>query len=256
MTKVVLVGTGNTGTVLGHKIQAAGHEVVRVISRSAENASILGKKLGCSYGVLDDRDYGNADLYIICLADYAMNSIGAYEPLRNKFIVHTAGSLPIKTLAPISDRYGVLYPLQSLSKFVERIPELPLMVDGNNDETTLTIENFAKTLSDNVARAGDRQRMSYHIAAVFAANFANHMYALAEIYCRRENIDFSKLQPIIEEIHHRIKDYSPFLTQTGPAIRNDVFTITKHMTGMNEHEDLKYMYLKLTENILKMHGKR
>lgn len=256
MMKVVLVGAGNTGTVLGSRIKAAGHEVVRIISRSAENASTLARKLGCPYGVLSDPDYGDADLYIICLADYAMNNIGAYTPLWNKFILHTAGSISIEALAPVSNRYGVLYPLQSLSKFVEGTPEIPILIDGNKEETAELIESFAKTLSDSVTRAGDRQRMSYHIAAVFAANFANHMYALAEIYCQRENIDFSKLQPIIQEIHNRIKNYSPFLTQTGPAIRNDVFTITKHMNGMNEHDDLKYMYLKLTENILKMHGKR
>lgn len=254
--KIVLVGAGNTGTVLGHLIRNAGHEIVRVISRTVESAQNLADKLACPFGILKDQDYGEADIYVLCLADYAMTSIETLPALHNKFVVHTAGSLSIQVLAPFTDRFGVLYPLQSLSKFVERIPEVPILVDGNNNETLEVVDGFARSLSQQVRRADDRQRMSYHIAAVFAANFANHMYALAEIYCKREHIEFADLQPIIGEIHERVNQYSPFLTQTGPAIRNDVFTITRHLNGLNEYDDLKYMYLKLTENILKMHGKR
>lgn len=254
--KVVIVGAGNTGTVLGNLIKRSGHEVVQVISRSSESAKLLAQQLGCDFGILEDAFYLEADLYIICLADYAMNNIGNLSALKGKFIVHTAGSLSIETLKPFSENYGVLYPLQSLSKYIERIPEIPFMVDGNNAETLDKITDFARSLSPMVSRASDQQRMSYHISAVFAANFANHMYALAEIYCQRENVNFKNLVPIINEINQRIKEFSPFLTQTGPAIRNDVFTITKHLNALNQYEDLKYMYLKLTENILKMHGKR
>lgn len=254
--KVVIVGAGNTGTVLGRLIKQSGHQIRQVISRTAENARLLADELECSYGTIEDTQFFEADLYIICLADYAMNNIENMTALKGKFIVHTAGSLSIDSLQPFSDKYGVLYPLQSLSKYIDRVPEIPLMVDGNTPETLEIISDFAKSLTTTVTHANDKQRMSYHIAAVFGANFANHMFALAEIYCQRESIEFKNLKPIIQELHLRINEFSPFLTQTGPAIRNDVFTITKHLNALNRFEDLKYMYLKLTENILKMHGKR
>lgn len=253
--KVVMVGAGNTGTVLGTLMKNSGHEVVQVISRTPQNARALAMKLKCRYGSLADHQYENADLYIICLADSAMNNIEDLTALKDKFIAHTAGSLSVDVLKPFSDAYGVLFPLQTLSRYVEHIPEIPFMVDGNNDETRMQLMEFAKTMSPSVIQANDEQRMNYHLAAVFAANFANHMFALGELYCQRVKIDFGNLHPIIEETTKRAALYSPFLTQTGPAIRNDVFTMTKHLNLLSKYEDMKYIYLKLTENILKLHGK-
>lgn len=254
--KITLVGAGNTGTVLGKLIKNSGHEIVQVISRTPRNAQALATQLGCRYGILEDQQYEDADLYIICLADSAMHNIENLPALKNKFIVHTAGALSTKVLEPFSDTYGVLYPLQTLSKYVDDIPEVPFMVDASNQETLQNLTQFAMSLSPMVIPANDDQRIGYHIATVFASNFANHMFALGEIYCQKNKLDFKNLHPIIKETCQRACLYSPFLTQTGPAIRNDVFTMTKHLNILSKYEDMKYMYLKLTENILKLHGQR
>lgn len=254
--KVVLVGAGNTGTVLGRMTKEAGHEIIQVVSRTPESAKSLADQLNCGYSLLDADTFSEADLYIVCLSDYAMKNLENLKALQGKFVVHTAGSLSINVLEQCSDRYGVLYPLQTLSKYVDHLPEIPFMVDGNNSETLDIIFQFAKTLSPNVTQANDQKRLSYHIAAVFAANYSNHMYSLAELYCQRENIEFKNLLPLITENCKKVNQYSPFLTQTGPAIRNDVFTITKHLEALSDFNDLKYVYLKLTESIMKVHGKR
>lgn len=254
--RIVIVGAGNTGTVLGNLIKSSGHTVVQVVNRTLQNARQLAAHLNCKYGLLDAPQYDDADLYIICLSDSAVTNIENLPALRNKFIVHTAGSLSKDVLKPFSDTYGVLYPLQTLSKYVDQIPEIPFMVDGNNKNVIDNLVAFGKTLSPIVSVADDAQRMSYHIAAVFAANFANHMFALGELYCQKTKIDFKNLHPVIEETSKRAVKYSPFLTQTGPAIRNDVFTMAKQLSTLSMYDDLKYMYLKLTENILKLHGNR
>lgn len=256
MHKIVLIGSGNAATVLGRLMKKQGHEIVQVVSRNLENARILANELGAYSEPLTAPSFAEADIYIISVLDQAIKSMEKYEALRGKFVVHTAGSVSINALANISDRYGVLYPLQTLSKFVDHIPEIPFMVDGNNADTIDTLIKFARTISSNVSYANDNQRMGYHIAAVFATNFSNHMFALAEIYCQRENIDFKMMHPLIEEICTKVKMYSPYLTQTGPAIRNDSFTMGKHLEMLSRYPELKYMYIKLTENIIKIHGKR
>lgn len=254
--KIVLVGAGNTGTVLGKLIKNAGHEIIQVISRTTKSARELAEVLHCSYGSLEEPEYADGDLFIICLADYAMNNIENFRALRNKLIVHTAGSLPMNVLKPFTETFGVIYPLQSLSKYVETIPDIPILVDGNNEKTFNKLLRFAQTISPLTFRANDDERMYYHIAAIFSSNFSNHMFALAEIFCQRKKINFKHLHPIIEEMSKRVTLYSPFLTQTGPAIRNDTFTLAKHLAMLSKDEDLKYIYLKLTENIMKLHGKR
>lgn len=83
------------------------------------------------------------------------------------------------------------------------------------------------------------------------SNFSNHLFALAEQFCKKENIDFKLLEPLIFETANRLSIYSPNEVQTGPAIRNDVFTLDKHIQLLRNHPRLKYMYLKLTESIMK-----
>jgi len=48
-----------------------------------------------------------------------------------------------------------------------------------------------------------------------------------------------------------VKDHSPAEVQTGPALRNDVFTLDKHLRLLSDHPKLKYIYLKLTDSIMK-----
>ena len=53
--------------------------------------------------------------------------------IHDKLVLHTAGSVSKDVLKNISYNYGVLYPLQSLRKESHEIPEIPFLVDGNND---------------------------------------------------------------------------------------------------------------------------
>lgn len=254
--RIVMLGSGNTATVLSALIKRAGHDLVQVVSRNLENARLLADLHNAASGSLSDAEFLEADLYILALHDAALDNVAKITGLNNKFVVHTAGSVSINALKDCSDRYGVLYPLQTLSKFTEHIPEIPFLVDGNTQENCHIILGFAKSLSGNVIEANDKERMGYHVGAVFVSNFSNHMYALGEIFCKKERLEFNSLLPLINEVTNRVNHYSPFLTQTGPAIRDDVFTLNRHLQALAPYPELRYTYLKMTESIIKMHGKR
>lgn len=253
---VVILGSGNTATVLCEVIVKAGHDILQIVSRDEEHARALASSYTAITASLSASEFADADIYIVALNDAALDHIEKIPALKNKLVVHTAGAISINALKSCSDTYGVLYPLQSLSKFSNHIPEIPFLVDGNNQETLHKILGFAKSLSDKVVEAGDTERLNYHVAAVFVSNFTNHLYALAEIFCGKERIDFKNLLPLIDEANTRVKEISPFLTQTGPAIRDDIFTLNRHLQALASNPDMKYLYLKLSESIIKFHGKR
>ena len=100
-----------------------------------------------------------------------------------------------------------------------------------------------------MTEAGDNARAKLHVAAVVVSNFTNHLYKLAEDYCRKEGLDFKQLLPLIEETALRLKSTSPSAAQTGPALRHDKETIQKHLSLLAAHPQLKNMYLLLTESI-------
>ncbi len=249
--KVVIIGAGNVATVFGKLIAKANHEIIQVVSRSMANAKLLAADLGCAFSdnpkILDS----TADIYVVAMADAALNEIHESYFLGDKLIVHTAGAASKEILSTVSINYGVMYPLQSLRKENPELhQDIPLLIDGNSEEVTTVIETFAGSLSSIVSRANDEQRLKLHLAAVFVNNFSNHLYTLAADYCDKEGLDFKMLQPLIEETALRLRYHSPRDMQTGPAARKDIITLEKHLRILAGHPGLKKLYLRLTDSIM------
>jgi predicted short-subunit dehydrogenase-like oxidoreductase (DUF2520 family) len=251
--KIVIVGSGNAATVLGKVIKRADHDVVQVLSRDERHAKILADILGCEYGNYITTPYKNADLYLFALTDNALHHLYEHVQLEDKIVVHTCGSVSKNVLTEISEKHGVIYPLQTLNKESNELPEIPLLIDASSTELLTFLKTFAHTISDNVSVVNDEDRLKFHIAAVFVNNFTNHLYAMADDFCAQENIDFKRLMPLIAETAARIKKYPPKEVQTGPALRQDIYTLGKHLKMLSADPDLKYIYLKLSESILKLH---
>src|SRR5690349_6915651 len=113
---IVIIGSGNVAAVLGRKFKAAGHHILQVIGRNAKAASELAyewETKSANYLSLVNK---HAEVYIIAVADDAINSVAAELKLKDKVVAHTAGSVSKDVLKNVSDHYGVFYPLQSLRK--------------------------------------------------------------------------------------------------------------------------------------------
>ena len=249
--RVVIIGSGNVASVMGRLINKNGHQVIQVISRHIDHAKMLADELHCPYSGSNDEVDKTADVYIVAVSDGALYELNKSFHIGNKLILHTAGSVLKDVLKDISVNYGVIYPLQSLRKEMEYTGDIPLLIDGNSEETITLVEDFARTISDKVVKASDEERLKLHVAAVIVSNFTNHLYALAEEFCEKENVDFKLLAPLIKATVVRVQDHSPASVQTGPAIRNDIFTLDKHLRLLANYPRLKYVYLKLTDSIMK-----
>lgn len=249
--EVVIVGSGNVATVLGRKIKRAGHTVLQVAGRSKTAVSRLADLLESS-PVLDfEKITPNADLYLIAVSDRALYSIPGMFRSEKGIVVHTAGSVEMKVLAPYHKRCGIIYPLQSLRSEMEHIPEIPLLTEASDEETAEQITRFARSISEKVAEANSQQRMELHLAAVLTSNFTNHLYALADDYCRKKQLDFSLLHPLIEETATRIRKHDPAAVQTGPAARGDQVTIEKHRGLISDMPELRRLYDLLNDSIIR-----
>src|SRR6185503_9682020 len=247
---IVIIGSGNVASVLGRKFKHAGHEISQVVSRNASAATKLAYELDTESTNYPSIIKRNADVYIIAVSDEAIPGVANDIKLPGKVVVHTAASVHMDVLKPISEHYGVFYPLQSLRKEDIDPPLAPIFFDGSDDLTKKRLESLANSISpQHVGQAGDDARLKLHVAAVFVNNFTNHLYALAENYCQKEGIDFKELVPLIEETALRIKDISPSKSQTGPAARNDEETIQKHLALLESHPQLKKVYEFLTASI-------
>ena len=104
-------------------------------------------------------------------------------------------------------------------------------------------------MSPSVYEATSQLRTKIHLAAVFACNFTNCLYAIADDILKKNNIPFSILLPLIGETTRKLSTLEPWDAQTGPAARGDMAVIQKHLDMLNHEE--KAIYQILSDYILK-----
>lgn len=249
--KVLIIGAGNVATVLGRLIKGAGHDIVQVVSRHMESAALLAAELQCSAATSFANMNKDADIYIAAMSDASLNEIKENLSLGEQLIIHTAGSVPKEVLKGVSSNYGVMYPLQSLSKenYGSDV-KLPLLIDASNEQALSQLEQLALSISPMVSTATDEQRLKLHVAAVVTNNFTNHLYSLAYDFCEKEKVDFGMLLPLIEATALRLRKQAPNTMQTGPAKRKDIITLDKHLRILNAYPQLRSVYLKMTDSIM------
>jgi len=248
--QVVIIGTGNAATALGRLMKSKGHRIVQVYGRDILKAEVLAERLGAAATAGISTLTRNADVYLVAVADKAVADITAQLHVNENLVLHTTASLSKNVLKTASSKYGVLYPLQSMRKEMHLDTPIPLLVDGNTESVTLEIEQLAGTLSGTVVRADDETRVKLHVAAVFSCNFVNYMYMMGADFCQKESLDFTLLQPLIEETANRLRDFGPSEVFTGPAVRGDMGTINRHLSLLEAYPHLYQLYQGMTNKII------
>ena len=169
----------------------------------------------------------------------------------NGLWVHTAGCMPISVFEGLTARYGVVYPLQTFSKSREvDFKKIPFFLEANSSEDEKVLGEVARALSSDVRFLSSEKRKNLHLAAVFACNFTNHMYALAEKILEEQQIQGEVLLPVIDETAAKVHVMSPAQAQTGPAIRYDENVINNHKAKLKD-PDMRNLYELISRSIHK-----
>jgi len=243
MISVVILGSGNVALQLIRaflKIDTI--NLKQVYTRNQEDINTLKDSINTTN---DISLLKQADVTIIAVSDDAISSISSH--IKNSFVVHTSGSVDMKSLNNIG-RKGVFYPLQSFSKKKKvDFKNIPICLESETNEDLLKLEKLVSLLQSKSYILSSHQRKKIHVAAVFANNFSNHMYTIANEICEKYNIPFDILHPLIEETSNKIKNITPKKAQTGPAKRNDVETIENHLNLLSKKQ--QEIYLKITQSI-------
>lgn len=250
--RIVLIGSGNVATHLSKALMKAGHSFIQVYSRTLQNADVLAHQLKAK--AITDLSLVDptADWYILSVKDDALPSVIEQMPEVEGMVTHTAGSVPMEILNRFKN-HGVFYPFQTFSKNkAVDFKTIPVLTEGGSEETTHQLLQLGKEISEKALTATSEQRGQLHIAAVFACNFVNHLYALADDLLHESQLPFDLLIPLIKETANKMESLSPQKSQTGPASRNDQQIIGKHLKALDNQPHIKEIYQLLTKSILKM----
>lgn len=252
--RISFIGSGKVATHLASAC-ASQHQIVQIMSRNVEHAKTLACRVDAEPIQQFEQLDASIDLLIISVSDHAISSvIQAVHPyLPNTFIVHTSGSTSIQQLTQHHANAGVFYPLQTFS-FEREVDwsETPLFIEASTDEGLKHLEVIANSLSNKVYHYNSEQRLSLHLAAVFACNFTNYFYDAAKQIVDQQQVDFSLLYPLILETARKATLHDPVLVQTGPAVRNDQNILNMHQDLLSQAKrpDLAEIYQLLSQAII------
>ena len=246
---IVLVGAGNVACHLADALAGAGHQIVQVVGRSENSTRELAQKLNSAFTLNIAEIEKEADLCILAVGDGSIEEIVSKVDFGDMMVVHTSGSIPMEALASIDD-HGVFYPLQTFSKTRPvDFSQVPIFVEAKNFESESLLISIGKTISKKVEICKSEQRKILHLAAVFACNFTNHFYAIAEGILEEHGLKFEHIEPLIRETAEKAIAQKAKNVQTGPAIRNDRVTMDKHLKLLEDDPDYQKIYSFVSDSI-------
>lgn len=255
--RISFMGAGRVAHHLAH-VLSQHHQIVQIYSRTLATAQTLAIQVNATATTNIAELNPEIDLVIIAVSDQAIASVisNVHQQLPKVLIVHTSGSTDIEVLAQIHARAGVFYPLQTFS--LDRdIPWLdtPIFVEAKSEDDLVLLAELANQLSTRVYSYTSAQRLSLHLAAVFACNFTNYCYDMAKQIVDAQHVDFSLLYPLILETANKALHNDPKQMQTGPAMRGDQNILKMHeqMLQKAQREDLKNIYQLMSQQILQSH---
>ena len=251
---IVVIGSGNVASGLAPLFQNAGYKIIQIYSRNSKSAEYLAKILSVPY-ITDLRKIEkNAWLYLIAVKDDSVKGLVMSMGKNPGLMVHTSGSIDMDVFDRYSENHGVFYPLQTFSADTAlSVDKFPICIEANTLVNLEKLKTIASSIAgrENVYKITSHQRKIIHLAAVFACNFTNHFYTIAQSILQKEHLPFDLLKPLILETAQKIKSLSPSGSQTGPAVRNDNKIMETQLRLLSDSPEYKQLYKIISRSIVK-----
>ncbi len=256
--KFSIIGTGNMAWFFSKRIAAAGHSCAGVYGRDEKKAAELADALlAPAFGAIEKVRDQDADVCFLAVADDALEEVASKLSFKHTVLVHMAGAQRLDIIKAGAEDFAVLWPIYSvLRNNLPRHRDIPCAWEVSSVRAKRFALEMAHCVSDILFEADFEKRQWLHLSAVMTNNFINHLLSINEKICQENDLPANALQPLIDQTFERVKNHSPLTTQTGPAIRNDLNTIEKHLELLAKKPQLKKVYKAMTDSIQALHKQK
>ena len=249
---IAIVGAGNVATNLALSFFEKGVNIAGVYSRNPLHAEALAKQVN-AVAIPSIAEIGNeVAVIVVAVADDEIARVALQLRAHTALVVHCSGSVDMDVLSCCSN-YGVFYPFVVMRKEIRTdFSNVDFFVEANNDKQLSLLNALATKLSNRVQPLHSKARLSLHLSGVFANNFVNLQFIIAQQLLRENAMNFDVLRPMLANYFQLLLQSNPAEIQTGPAIRHDDRVIQKHLALLAEHPDYCSIYQLLTSQIQKL----
>ena len=254
--KLSFAGAGRVAGALCMKMHRSGMKILQVVSATETSGKPLASRCNADWSdVLTFHDPN--DIILIAVPDHHLEEVTRkIRCHENTIVVHTAGSYGLEVFPASIKRKGVFYPLQTFTEGRNiRFTDLPFLLEASDPEAGEKLKMLTESIGGKAWFINDERRRTLHLAAVFVCNFTNHMLAAGKELTTKDGLPFNLLEPLIMETISKAMEDGPENSQTGPAVRNDLATIEKHLNSLSFSPELQNIYREVTRSIIKSNKK-
>jgi predicted short-subunit dehydrogenase-like oxidoreductase (DUF2520 family) len=176
----------------------------------------------------------------LCVNDDNIAQVAQSLHQPSAIVAHVAGSVSLSALDGCKNA-GVFYPLQTLSD--KGATQFPILIESKDETIVNRLEELATACDLVPYSMSSDERLKLHLAAVMTNNFTHHLLSSIKEYLSEHKLDATLLEALLQKTVGLFTiGKNGFDLQTGPAKRNDMNTIDKHMQMLEENPELKELY--------------
>lgn len=212
---VVVVGAGRVGGSLARGLEAAGHRILGLLGRD------------------EPLRIEAAELVMVAVPDSEVAAVCAdvaERAARETIIVHTCGSIGLDALRSHGEMIGVLHPAVPVSTPSQDLRGAGMGILGT-DASRPVLEQLVRDLGGEPISIYEESQVAYHAALVHASN---HLVALIADAAAVLGSDQAALDPLLRATLDNVRSLGPEKALTGPVVRGDAQTVSKHLAALPE----------------------
>ena len=262
---VTIVGPGNLGSALGISLRAAGYRIPEVVSRSGRSSRKKGRSLAGKIGARAETTSSarlDAETIWFCVPDREIaivaHSLARHTCWKGKVALHSSGALASDELESLRHKGAAVASLHPLMTFVrpalQCLAGVPFAFEGDH-AAMLVARRIVKNLQGDFFTIAKQQKAAYHAWGAFTSPLLLAALATAEEVAGIAGIDRKtarrKMLPIVRQTIENYASRGPEGAFSGPIIRGDADTISRHLKALRGARGAREVYLALARSAMR-----
>lgn len=261
---IAIVGPGNLGSALAARLHEVGYRIREIVSPERAASRKKGRALARAVGACftsAPRALLDANVIWLCVPDReiagAARFLARQTEWTRKVALHSSGALGSEELQALRRRGAAVASLHPLMTFVSSsAPELagvPFAVEGDPAAVRLA-RRIVRDLRGELFTIPKRKKSAYHAWGAFTSPLLLAVLVTAERVASIAGIDRRtarrRMLPIVRQTLENYARNGPKGAFSGPLIRGDVETVSKHLHALSRVGSARDVYLALARSAL------
>ncbi len=242
-SEIVFIGAGKVAYTLIPLLLKKNYNVKGIISRRKESVSSAGRKFKLEFYTSDFNKIAvNRGIFFITVPDIQILNVtkklaSLDLDFTKSLFVHTSGNesssafRALKKKGAATASFHIMQTFPSLKQV--DISDSLTAVETESSTADKYLNSLARALKLKVFKLSAQEKVYYHLAGVFTANFLNANFFTAEKLLNNTAIGGKKhyqlFEPILKTTLSNIKNNGVNRSLSGPVQRGDYVTVQKHL---------------------------